>query len=106
MPDDLLGKWESRIILGATNWGLVNSQVMEKYTFTDDGRYQSNKMHTGNSYGKYSVKGNKLSITDAAGKTTSYNFKLESKFEYGSWHRELTLYDVNGKETTLHWEGE
>jgi hypothetical protein len=106
LPDDLLGKWESRIILGATNWGLVNSQVLEKYTFMDDGRYQSAKMFAANSYGKYSVNGNKLTITDAAGKTTNYNFKLESKFEYGSWHRELSLYDATGKESILKWEGE
>ncbi len=106
LPDDLLGKWESRVILGATNWGFVNSQVMEKYTFTDDGRYQSQKMMAGDNYGKYSVKGNKISITDAAGKSTSYHFKLESLFEYGAWHRELTLYDATGKETVLKWEGE
>jgi hypothetical protein len=106
LPDDLLGKWESRVILGATNWGFVNSQVMEKYTFTDDGRYQSQKMMAGDNYGKYSVKGNKITITDAAGKSTSYNFKLESLFEYGAWHRELTLYDATGKETVLKWEGE
>lgn len=106
LPEDLLGKWESRIILGATNWGLVDTRIVEKYTFMEDGRYQSQKMMVGNNYGKYSVSGNKITITDASGKTASYKFKLESLFEYGSWHRELTLYDASGKESILRWDGE
>lgn len=106
LPEDLLGKWESRIILGATNWGLVDTRIVEKYTFMEDGRYQSQKMLAGNNYGTYSVSGNKITITDASGKSSSYKFKLESLFEFGNWHRELTLYDVSGKESTLRWEGE
>jgi hypothetical protein len=106
IPDDLLGKWESRIILGATNWGLVNSQVMNQYIFLEDGRYQSKQLMKSDSYGKYSVSGNKLNITNAGGKKVSYQFKLESKYEYGNWKRELTLFDATGKETTLQWEGE
>lgn len=106
MPNNLLGNWESRVILGANNWGLVNSQVSATYTFMEDGRYQSLKMHAGNNYGRYSVQGNKLTITDASGKAMTYDFKLESKFEYGSWHRELSSYDATGKESILRWEGE
>ncbi len=104
LPAELLGKWESRIILGATNWGLVDTRIVEQYRFMEDGRFQSEKMFAGNAFGKYYVNGNKLTIS--TGKTVSYKFKLESLFEYGSWHRELTLYDATGKESILRWEGE
>lgn len=106
LPEELFGNWESRVILGATYFGFIDSRIMERYHFMEDGRYQSQKMLAGNNYGKYQVTGNKLTITDASGKSSSYRFRLESVFEYGSWKRELTLLDANGKEVTLRYDGE
>ncbi|MDO6430260.1 hypothetical protein Q4E93_06675 [Flavitalea sp. BT771] len=105
-PADLTGRWECRVTLGASIWGYVSDLPLQKYHFGEDGRWQSEKMITQNNFGKYRVSDDKLVITDGAGKTISYRFKLERVFEYNNWSRHITLYDSNGTETQLVYEGD
>ncbi|HLZ87733.1 MAG TPA: hypothetical protein VKQ52_10845 [Puia sp.] len=105
-PADLTGRWSCHITLGASIWGYVSDLPLQKYHFADDGRWQSEKMITQNNFGRYSVSGDKLLITDGAGKTISYRFKLERVFEYNNWSRHITLYDSNGTETELVYDGD
>jgi hypothetical protein len=100
--DNLVGTWESRLLLGASIWGYVSSMPLQKYHFEAGGRWQSQKMATENNFGTYAVKDNKLVVTDGSGKTTSYRFRLEKVFEYRNWNTYLILYDANGIESKLY----
>jgi hypothetical protein len=97
-----VGTWESRLTLGASIWGYVSSMPLQKYHFEEGGRWQSQKMATENNFGTYAVKDNKLVVTDGAGKTTSYRFRVEKVFEYNNWNTYLILYDANGIESKLY----
>jgi len=100
--DNLVGTWESRLVLGASIWGYVSSLPLQKYHFEEGGRWQSQKMATENNFGTYKVKDNKLVITDGSGKTVSYKFRVEKIFEYRVWNTYLILYDANGIESKLY----
>jgi hypothetical protein len=100
--DNLVGTWESRLVLGASIWGYVSSLPLQKYHFEEGGRWQSQQMATENNFGTYAVKNNKLVITDGKGKTMSYKFRIEKVFEYRNWNTYLILYDANGIESKLY----
>lgn len=100
--DNLVGTWESRLVLGASIWGYVSSMPLQKYHFEEGGRWQSQKMATENNFGTYAVKDNKLVITDGAGKNASYKFRVEKIFEYRAWNTYLILFDANGVESKLY----
>jgi hypothetical protein len=100
--DNLVGTWESRLELGATIWGYVSSLPLQKYHFEEGGRWQSQKMAVENNFGTYTVKDNKLVITDGSGKTVSYKFRVEKIFEYNNWNTWLILFDANGIESKLY----
>jgi hypothetical protein len=100
--DNLVGTWESRLVLGASIWGYVSSMPLQKYHFEEGGRWQSQKMATENNFGTYAVKDNKLVVTDGSGKTASYKFRVEKIFEYRVWNTYLILFDANGIESKLY----
>lgn len=108
VPGELEGTWTSRVHLGwstiAGQYSVENSQVVEKYTFNDNGKYLKDEFAKGKTSGTFSISGNKISFADAAGKKYNYPFTLTSIFEYGSWHRALSFYDANGREIKLNYE--
>lgn len=106
MPDDLIGKWESRK-LDAVSWGgLPQSQVLNQYQIFSNGTYTSYKIFNGSKGGDWKISGNTITFSGTSGKSTSYRFKLVSEFSYGSWSKTLFLYDGNDKALQLLFKGE
>jgi hypothetical protein len=108
VPADLEGTWTSRVHLGwatlAGQYAVENSQVVEKYTFNDNGTYVKDEFAKGKTNGTFSINGNKISFAEAGGKKYSYPFTLTSTFEYASWQRALSFFDTNGQEIKLNYE--
>jgi hypothetical protein len=108
VPDELEGTWTSRVHLGwatiAGQYAVENSQVVEKYTFSENGRYVKDEFAKGKTNGTFSISGNKINFTEATGKKYSYPFTLTSTFEYASWQRALSFFDSNGQEIKLNYE--
>jgi hypothetical protein len=108
VPDELTGSWTSRVHLGwstiAGSYSVENTQVLEKYSFNEDGSYTKDEFAKGKSGGHFSVSGNKITVTDDKGKIFTYRFKLESIFEYGRWHRSLSFFSNDEKEIKLSFE--
>ena len=108
VPDELEGTWTSRVHLGwatlAGQYAVENSQVVEKYTFNDNGRYVKDEFAKGKTNGTFSIIGNKINFTEATGKKYAYPFTLTSTFEYARWSRALSFFDANGQEIKLNYE--
>jgi hypothetical protein len=108
LPDELEGTWTSRVHLGwatlAGQYAVENSQVVEKYTFNDNGTYLKDEFAKGKTDGTFSIRGNKINFTEASGKKYSYPLMFTSTFEYARWQRALSFYDTNGQEIKLNYE--
>jgi hypothetical protein len=88
----------------AGQYAVENSQVVEKYTFNDNGTYVKDEFAKGKTKGIFSISGNKINFTEVSGKKYSYLFTLASTFEYASWQRALSFFDANGQEIKLNYE--
>ena len=106
IPEDLLGRWESKIAMGVTYYGFSSSRVLAAYTFRDNGYCQSKRLFSSDADGKFSIKGNLITITSPAGMSETFTFRLESEFEAGSWSKYLYLTDKNGNESRLMFQGD
>ena len=106
IPEDLLGRWESKITTGVSYYGSVSTKILAAYTFRDNGYCQSKKMFDSDADGKFSIKGNKITITSPSGLSETFTYRLESELIYDHWNKYLYLIDKNGNESKLLFQGD
>jgi len=106
IPEDLLGRWESKVSLGVSYYGSFGSRVLAAYAFRDNGYCQSKKMFNSDADGRFSIKGNKITITSPGGLSETFTYRLESELSYDHWYKYLYLTDKNGNESKLLFQGD
>ncbi|MCJ7589140.1 MAG: hypothetical protein MUQ00_14750 [Candidatus Aminicenantes bacterium] len=106
IPEDLLGRWESKITTGVSYYGSVSTKILAAYTFRDNGYCQSKNMFDSDADGKFSIKGNKITISSPSGLSETFTYRLESELIYDHWNKYLYLTDKNGNETKLRFQGD
>jgi hypothetical protein len=102
--EDLVGRWESRILSGVGSGGVPNSQLTGRQVFVPDGSWNGTSP-SGTAAGTWRIEGGKLAVTDAAGGKQVYTYRVDGEFAYGSWSRRLTMTDADGQERSLIWQG-
>lgn len=106
IPEDLLGRWESKMTTGVSYYGSVSTTILAAYTFRDNGYCQSKGMFESDADGKFSIKGNKITITSPGGLSETFTYRLESELIYDHWTNYLYLTDKNGNESKLRFQGD
>lgn len=106
IPEDLLGRWESKMTTGVSYYGSVSTTILAAYTFRDNGYCKSKSMFESDADGKFSIKGNKITITSPGGLSETFTYRVESELIYDHWSNYLYLTDKNGNETKLRFQGD
>jgi hypothetical protein len=106
IPEELLGRWESKITTGVSYYGSVSTKTLAAYTFRGNGYCQSKKMFDSDADGKFSILGNKITIVSPGGLSETFTFRVESELAYDRWTKHLTLLDKNGNESRLLFQGD
>lgn len=106
IPEELLGRWESKITTGVSYYGAISSQILAAYTFRDNGYCHSKNLFNSDADGRFTIKGNRITITSPGGVSETFTFRVESELAYTYWHQYLYLIDKNGNESKLMFQGD
>jgi hypothetical protein len=106
VPEELLGRWESKMTTGVSYYGAISSQILAAYTFRENGYCKSKSLFRSDADGRFAIKGNRITITSPGGLSETFTFRIESELAYTYWHKYLILTDKNGNESRLLFIGD
>ena len=109
IPEDLVGRWDQKkASVTSSNFGYyaIQSTTLASYVFRENGYCQSKSMFQTDIEGKFSVKGNKITISSPAGKSETFTFRIEKESTGSFFIKYLYLTDSNGNESKLIFQGE
>ena len=100
------GKALAREILGTWRWttGYSSANMMMQYTFSPDGRFIldsgsttqlgiTERTSTGTRGGRYSLRGNEITLTRDSGDRKAYRIRTYEEFSLCGWKRVISLLD-------------
>jgi hypothetical protein len=109
IPEDLVGRWDQKkASVTSSNFGYyaIQSTTLASYVFRENGYCKSESMFQSNTEGRFSVKGNKITISSPAGKSETFTFRIEKESTESFFVKYLYLTDKNGNESKLIFQGE
>jgi hypothetical protein len=109
IPEDLLGRWDQKkASVTSSNFGYyaIQSTTLASYVFRENGYCQSKSMFQTDAEGKFSVKGNKITISSPNGKSETFTYRIEKESTESFFVKYLYFTDVNGNESKLIFQGE
>jgi hypothetical protein len=109
ISEDILGRWDQKktsVTSSSFGYYAIQSTTLASYAFRENGYCQSKSMFQNDADGKFSVKGNKITISSPTGKSETFTFRIEKESTGSFFVKYLYLTDVNGNETKLIFQGE
>lgn len=109
IPEDIVGRWDQKktsVTSSSYGYYAINSTTLASYVFRENGYCQSKSMFQSDADGKFSVKGDKITISSPNGKSETFTFRIEKESTESFFVKYLYLTDSNGNESKLIFQGE
>jgi len=109
ISEDLIGRWDQKkSSVTSSNFGYyaIQTTTLASYVFRENGYCQSKSMFQTDAEGKFSVTGNKITISSPNGKSETFTFRIEKESTESFFVKYLYLTDINGNESKLIFQGE
>ncbi len=109
IPEDILGRWDQKktsVTSSSFGYYSIYSTTLASYVFRENGYCQSKSMFQSDADGKFSVKGNKITISSPSGKSETFTFRIEKESTESFFVKYLYFTDSNGNESKFIFQGE
>ena len=109
MDTKRLFRWDQKktsVTSSSFGYYAINSTTLASYVFHENGYCQSKSMFQTDADGKFSVKGNKITISSPTGNSETFTFRIEKESTESFFVKYLYLTDSNGNESKLIFQGE
>jgi len=109
ISEDIIGRWDQKktsVTSSSFGYYSVYSTTLASYVFRENGYCQSKSMFQSDEDGKFSVKGNKITISSPTGKSETFTFRIEKESSQSFFVKYLYFTDSNGNVSKFIFQGE
>ena len=109
IPEDITGRWDQKktsVTSSSFGYYSIYSTTLASYVFRENGYCQSKSMFQSEADGKFSVKGNKITISSPTGQSETFTFRIEKESSQSFFVKYLYFTDSNGIVSKFIFQGE
>jgi hypothetical protein len=109
ISEDIIGRWDQKktsVTSSSFGYYSIYSTTLASYVFRENGYCQSKSMFQSEADGKFSVKGNKITISSPTGKSETFTFRIEKESSQSFFVKYIYFTDSNGNVTKFIFQGD